>query len=111
MQRDAQTLQKNCRDGADGNQPANKTEHFDFPPLFLLQIEQHDDKQEQHHHRAGVNENLHRREEERVQEHEQPGHRNDGQDEKHRARDRVAAEWIGHDEDAAQQRQRREHVK
>ena len=27
--------------------------------LFFLQIEQHDDKQEQHNHRAGVNEYLH----------------------------------------------------
>ena len=61
--------------------------------------------------RAGIDDDLHRREEERVQQHEQAGHRNDGQHQKHRARDRAAAERVGDDQHAAQQRQRREHVK
>ncbi len=54
---------------------------------------------------------LHRREKERVQQHEQAGHRDDGQHQKHRAGDRTAAERIGDDERAAQQRQRRKDVK
>ena len=52
-----------------------------------------------------------RREEERVQQHEQSRHRNDGQHEKHRARDRIAAKRIRDDEHAARERQEREDVK
>ena len=62
-------------------------------------------------HRAGIDDDLHRRQEERMQQDKQPGHGNDGQHQKHRAGDRIAAERIDDDEQAAQQRQRREDVK
>src|ERR1035437_3859658 len=102
---------KDTDDRADGNQAGSQTKEFYFAALFFLQVEQHDDEQEQHHDRASINENLHRREEERVQQHEQSGHRDDGQHEKHRASDGAAAERIRDDEHAAQQRERREDVK
>ena len=50
---------------------ARDTEHFDLPPLFHFQIQQHDDEQEQHHDRARVNEDLNRRQEKCLQQHEQ----------------------------------------
>ena len=39
--------------------------------------QQHDDKQKKHNHRARINQDLHRSEKERMQQHEQPGHRDD----------------------------------
>ena len=38
---------------------------------------EHDDKKEQNHDRAGVNEHLHRREKESVQQNKRPRHRSD----------------------------------
>jgi hypothetical protein len=43
----------------------------DLAGALFLQVEQHDDEQEQHHHGARVNQDLHRREEEGVQQDEQ----------------------------------------
>src|ERR1022692_3729632 len=102
---------KDADQGADGNQAGGEAEEFNLAALFFLQVEQHDDENEQHQHGARLNNDLHRREKERVQQHEQAGHRDDGQHQKHRAGDRAAAERICDDERAAQQRQCREDVK
>ena len=104
-------LHKNADDDADGNQAGGEAKEFNFASLLFLQVEQHDDENEQHDDRAGVDENLHRREEKCVEQQEQTGHRDDRQHEKHRARDRIAAKRIRDDENGAQQRQRREDVK
>ena len=106
-----QRFDKDADNGTHGNQAGSQAEEFYFATLFFFQVEQHDDEQEQHHDRAGIDENLHRREKERVQQHEQAGHRDDGQHQKHRAGDGAAAERICDDENGAQQRQRRENVK
>jgi len=85
-------LDENREDGANGDDAGRPSELVGLAALFLFQVEQHDDEEKQHHDRAGIDEHLHRRKEEGVQQHEQSGHRNDGQHQKHRAGDRVAAE-------------------
>src|ERR1017187_7297277 len=45
---------KDADDDADGNQAGSESEEFYFSALFFLQVEQHDDEQEQHHDRAGI---------------------------------------------------------
>ncbi len=87
-----------------------QAELLDPAPFLRLQIQQHDHKQEQDHHRARIDQHLHRGEEERVQQDEQPGQRNDGQHQEHRAGDRVAAERIGHDQKAKHQGQERKNI-
>ena len=101
---------KNHGYGAYGDDAGDDSELVGCAALFLFQIEQHDDEEKQHYHRARIDEDLNGREEERVQQDEQTGHRNDGQCQKHRAGDRVATERICHDQKAAEQRQRGEEV-
>ena len=50
---------------------SDRRDPFDLPPLLLLQIQQHDDKQEQHDDRPGIDQHLHRRQEEGVQQDKQ----------------------------------------
>ena len=94
---------------ASNRQPGH--EQFDPPPLLLLQIQQHDDKQEQDDDRPGIDQHLHRRQEEGVQQHKKPGQRNNGQDQEHGAGHRVAADRVGDDQRPAQQRQPRKNIK
>jgi hypothetical protein len=52
---------------------------FNFAALLLFEVQQHDDEEKEHHDRAGIDEDLHRRQEKGVQQHEQAGHRYDSQ--------------------------------
>ena len=94
----------------DGQNAQRAHDHFDSALRLLLQIEQHDDKQKEHDDRAGINQHLHRRQKEGVQQDKKTGQRNDGQHQKHGAGHRVAADRIGDDERAAHQGQRGKYV-
>src|SRR6266542_1020386 len=55
------------------------------------QVQQHDHEEEQHHDRAGIDQHLEHRDELRVEQHEQRGEREQGDDQPQRAGDRVPA--------------------
>ena len=85
-----------AKQGTDRHEPHHEADNPQLAPGCLLNVEQHDHEQEQHHHRPGVNEDLHRREEVGIEQHEQPGNRDHRGNEKHRARHRVAAQRVHH---------------
>src|SRR5206468_11466948 len=75
-----------------------------------FQIEQHDHEQEQHDHRPGIDQDLHRGEEERIQQHKKSRQRRNREHQKHRAGDRAAAQRISDHEKAAEKSQQSEEV-
>src|SRR2546422_3416158 len=101
---------------AEGGQGAGRAEAghdaggFDLPSNLLLQVEQHDDEEEQNHDRDGIDQDLNGGEEKGVEQDEEPGEEHDGEHEEHGAGDRVAAERIGDHEEAAEQGERGEEI-
>src|SRR5690349_24649332 len=86
----------------EGGQDADRP--LDVGRPGAAEVQQHDDEQEQHHDRAGVNEHLEYGDELRVEQHEQRGERKQRDDEPERAGDRVPArdtEQRAPDRDAA----------
>ena len=75
------------------------------PTLLLLDIHQHNHKQEENNYGPGVYQHLNRGKEEGIQQYEQPRHRNDRQHKKHSAGHRITAERVRYDHERADQRQ------
>src|SRR6266404_7405990 len=71
---------------------ADHAQNFEFAPLVRLDVEQHDDKKEQDHNGPGVYQYLDGRDEQGLQQEEEPGHEHEQQDKEHRARDGIAVE-------------------
>ena len=76
--------------------------------LALIHVEQHDDEQEQHHHRASVDQDLQNRQEVGLQQHEQRGRTDKGYNHTQRAVDRIRTH---NHEQGGDQRDRCKHVK
>jgi len=67
--------------------------------FFRSKVEQHNNEQEQHHHGAGVDENLNDSDEKRIERHEQGGKPKETNYQTERTRDRVAVNDNGRAED------------
>ena len=75
----------------DDRQRALQLERFDLQVLGLVDAEQHDDEQEQHHDRAGVDDDLHGRQEVGVLGDEQHGDTEQREDQAERGMNRMRA--------------------
>ena len=75
--------------------------------VLVRRVQQHDDEEEQHHDRAGVDDDLNDRDERRVEQDVQTGERAERGDEQQHAVDRIA---LRDDEQRRHDRDRREHV-
>ena len=74
--------------------------------VLARHVQQHHDEQEEHHDRAGVDDDLHDRDERRVEQHVEAGQRAERRDQQQHAVDRVALrddEQRGADRERAEQ--------
>ena len=91
---------------ADRARPAG-LEHSRLDDLFARRVQQHDDEQEEHHDRAGIDDDLNDRDERRIEQHVQAREPDERSDQQQHAVDGIR---LHDDEQRRADGDRREHV-